>query len=174
MSQIGRGLGASRTRRNSVYAARAFRSQVSAVGTIRSSNVAAYSNNVFNVNRDRSSVVSVTLALQQLRIADIPLGFLVPVPNAPFRKHGRLAPHRYLHVLYLFQLLLPSRRVHVTKKHRMRLHRLRPLKLCTTGSVFVNSCLAAPNRNTRTSFRVVHSTKFILRKPRNRPLTTSL
>lgn len=105
-------------------------------------------------------LVSMALALRELRAESIPVNFLNPIPGTPLEGKRELNPRRCLKVLALFRLICPDREIRIAGGREVNMRSLQPLGLYAANSIFVGDYLTTEGQAAEADHRMLEDLGF--------------
>jgi biotin synthase len=115
---------------------------------------------IVGMGEKSEDLVEVAFRLRELRVASIPVNFLIPIDGNPLRSDGSLTPERCLRALCLMRLVNPAAEIRAAAGREGHLRSLGALALYPANSLFVEGYLTTRGDSIRDTYRMIRDAGF--------------
>jgi biotin synthase len=140
----------------------AFQDRLDTLRAVRDAGIELCSGGILGMGENHQDLVSMALALRELKVESIPLNFLIPIPGTPLEKQGRLTPRDCLRALAMLRFTNPSSELRIAGGREVHLRSLQPLGLFPANSIFVGDYLTTKGQPPDDDYRMIEDLGFVI------------
>jgi len=137
-----------------------YRDRVETVRNIRAAGLHACCGAIVGMGEADEDLVSVALALRELRVDSLPVNFLHPIEGTPLAGQHELTPGQCLRALCMFRFAHPPAELRVAGGREIHLGWFQPLALYPANSIFVEGYLTTPGQGASEAQRMIEEMGF--------------
>ncbi|MEZ6127377.1 MAG: biotin synthase BioB [Planctomycetaceae bacterium] len=115
---------------------------------------------IVGMGETQADVVDVALKLAELKVASIPVNFLIPIEGAQLGRPVDLDPRYCLKVLAMFRLTNPATELRIAGGREVNLRSMQAMGLYAANSMFVSDYLTTPGQAAADDFRMIQDLGF--------------
>ena len=115
---------------------------------------------IVGMGEANEDVVDVALKLAELKVASIPVNFLIPIEGAKLNSPTALDPRFCLKVLAMFRLTNPTTELRIAGGREVNLRSMQAMGLYAANSMFVSDYLTTPGQAAAEDFRMIQDLGF--------------
>jgi biotin synthase len=139
-----------------------FQDRMNTLRAVRDAGIELCSGGIIGLGEKHDDLVSMALALRELRVESIPVNFLIPIPGTPLEDEGRLTPRDCLRALAMFRFTNPSSELRIAGGREVHLRSLQPLGLYPANSIFVGDYLTTKGQLPEEDYRMIEDSGFVI------------
>jgi len=110
---------------------------------------------IVGMGETHEDVVDVAMKLGELKVASIPVNFLIPIEGAKLKAPGELDPRYCLKTLAMFRLTNPTTELRIAGGREVNLRSMQAMGLYAANSMFVSDYLTTPGQAAMEDFNMV-------------------
>ncbi len=137
-----------------------YRDRVETLRNVRAAGLHTCCGAIVGMGETDEDLVSVALALRELRVDSLPVNFLHPIEGTPLAGCRELTPGRCLRALCMFRFAHPPAELRVAGGRELHLGWFQPLALYPANSIFVEGYLTTPGQRASEAHQMIQEMGF--------------
>jgi biotin synthase len=117
---------------------------------------------IVGMGETHEDLAEVAASLGELRVASLPVNFLIPIPGTPLGERPALAPAACLRALALFRLTSPRAEIRAAGGRERCLGAAQGLALFAANSIFVDGYLTTPGQHHDDALAMITELGFVV------------
>lgn len=160
VDRVNHNLNTSETFHDQIVSTHSFQDRLETLDVCRDAGLELCAGMIVGMGESHDDVVDVALKLAELKVASIPVNFLIPIEGARMGRPVELTPRYCLKVLAMFRLTNPETELRIAGGREVNLRSLQPMALYAANSMFVSDYLTTPGQAAQEDFRMIQDLGF--------------
>lgn len=160
VDRVNHNLNTSESFHDEIVSTHSFKDRLETLDVCRDVGLELCAGMIVGMGESDEDVVDVALKLSELKVASIPVNFLIPIEGARMGRPVTLDPRYCLKVLAMFRLTNPRTELRIAGGREVNLRALQPMGLYAANSMFVSDYLTTPGQAAREDFSMIRDLGF--------------
>ncbi|MCA9049738.1 MAG: biotin synthase BioB [Planctomycetaceae bacterium] len=160
VDRVNHNLNTSERCHDDIVSTHSFQDRLNTLDVCREVGLELCSGMIVGMGESPEDVVDVAVKLSELKVASIPVNFLIPIEGTQLGRPAELTPQYCLKVLAMFRLTNPATEIRIAGGREVNLRTLQPLGLYAANSMFVSDYLTTPGQSAAEDFRMIRDLGF--------------
>jgi biotin synthase len=162
VDRVNHNLNTSEQHYQSICSTHTFQDRLTTLRAVRDAGIELCSGGIMGMGEQPEDLVSMALALRDLRVESIPINFLIPIPGTPLEQAGQLTPQQCLRALAMFRFVNPASELRIAGGREVHLRSLQPLGMYPANSMFVGDYLTTKGQAPDADYRMIEDLGFVV------------
>lgn len=160
VDRINHNLNTSERFHDEIVSTHTFKDRLETLDTAREVGLELCAGMIVGMGETHEDVVDVAIKLAELKVASIPVNFLIPIEGANLKAPGELDPRYCLKTLAMFRLTNPTTELRIAGGREVNLRSMQAMGLYAANSMFVSDYLTTPGQAAMEDFNMVRDLGF--------------
>ena len=160
VDRINHNLNTSERYHDEIVSTHTFQDRLNTLNTARDVGLELCAGMIVGMGEKDDDIVDVAMKLSEMKVASIPINFLIPIEGAQMGRPVDLDPRYCLKVLAMFRLTNPSTELRIAGGREVNLRSMQAMGLYAANSMFVSDYLTTPGQAAQADFQMISDLGF--------------
>jgi len=162
VDRVNHNLNTSEQHYDEICSTHTFQDRLTTLRAVRAAGIELCSGGIMGMGESHDDLVSMALALRELRVESIPLNFLIPIEGTPLAGAGKLTPQDCLRGLAMIRFTNPSSELRIAGGREVHLRSLQALGMYPANSIFVGDYLTTQGQLPAADYQMIEDLGFVV------------